>query len=366
LFFGFYGTYWLILSQAFLDFRFISVTRVVMTFLQIIPGVILAFFTHNPLLLTGWGTLVALLQLIVFVWHARRQYDVGFQFHSASLARAREMATFTGKNLIVLVAASLFASIDRVMLGRFALADRFSPYVFSSNIASRLQSLSLSVMAPVLFNTTRVVDDIHVAAAKIYNSTFSFVFDWYLLAALWLGLWHPVFLRLWLTHTMGAELGLKTAILVGPLLVPLVAAGCLAAISNISTAQLASLNHLGITILCTIGAGLLAIAGVWTGWHAGGVVGAAYGFLASRIVLVAQDIYAIHLLKAGGWLDARTWLKALAQTGVAALFASIYYFLPPDSFWLLVPAALHAALVAGWLLRQPLRKILATAKVLSL
>lgn len=37
LFFAYYGTYWMILSQSFLDFKFISLLRVVMTLLQILP-----------------------------------------------------------------------------------------------------------------------------------------------------------------------------------------------------------------------------------------------------------------------------------------------------------------------------------------
>jgi len=361
LFFGYYGAYWLVISQAFLDFKFISATRIVMTLLQIIPGVMLAWLTRNPLFVTAWGTLVLLLQLVVLVWHARRKYDVGFQFQEASLMHAREMATYTGKNLIVLVVGSFFVSIDRVMLGRFAPAQSFSPYVFSSNVATRLQGLSSSVMAPVMFNTTRVVEDARTAAARIYNETFGFVFEWYLLAAIWLGVWHPVLLRLWLTHTMGARLGMETAAQVGPLLVPLVAAGCLGAMANISTAQLASLNRLGVTIICTAAAGGLAVAGVWIGWNTFGVVGVAYGFLFSRIALVAQDLFAIHLLKAGGWLDIRTWWMVAAQGLVGGIFALIYLFLPGDSLWLLVPAALHAGLVGGWLLRGPLTRLLKTS-----
>jgi len=317
---------------------------------------VLAFFTKNPLLLILWSALVSLLQLGIFVWHARRKYHLGFNLHSASLARAREMAAYTGKNFLALIIGSLFGSIDRVILGKYAPPADFSPYFFSGNIAARLQGLSVAVMGPVFSNTARVVDSGREAAAKIYNETFAFIFEWYLLAAIWISLWHPVLLRLWLNHTMGTKLGGETAALVGPLLIPLVVACCLSAMANISNAQLASLNRLGVVIGSSTAAGLLAIVGVWVGWKTAGVVGAAYGFLLSRIAFLAQDLFAIRLLKAGGWLDVRTWLKVGAQGSVGAFFALSYFEFQHDSYWLLIPATLHGGLVAAWLLRQPLRK----------
>jgi O-antigen/teichoic acid export membrane protein len=358
LFFSYYGNHWMILSQAYLDFKFISMVRLFFALLQIIPALLLAALTHNPLLVTAWGALASALQLLVFVWHARHKYQIGFHFRAASMQRLREMAAFVGKTFAALVSGSLFGPIDRVLLGRLALPADFSPYVFCSNATTRLQSLSTSVMCPVLYNTARVVGDMRGAAAKIYNETFAFIFDWYLLAALWIGLWHPVLLRLWLTHTMGASLGLATAAKVGPLLVPLVIACCLSAMSAISSAQLPSINRMGAAVIFSIVAGLSAVAGVWIGWHIAGVVGAAYGYMFSRLALVAQDLFIIRLLKAGGWLAPRTWFKFAAQCLVAAALASAYWVFPATSCWLLIPAACHAALVAAFLLRQPLGKML--------
>ncbi len=363
LFFSYYGTYWLILSQAYLDFKFIGLLRVIMTLLQILPAIVLAFFTRNPLLLMGWSALVSLLQLGIFVWHARRKYQLGLNLQAASFARIREMAAYTGKNFLGLIAGAFFGSIDRVMLGKFAPTADFSPYFFSGNIAARLQGLSVAVMGPVFYNTARVADGGREAAAKIYNETFAFVFDWYLLAALWLGLWHPVLLRVWLAHTMGLQLGEQTALLVAPLLLPLVGACCLSALANISGVQLASLNRLGTSIGFNVAAGLLAVPGVWIGWNTAGVVGAAYGFLFSRVALVAQDLYAIQLMKAGGWLDIHTWLKTGAQGLVGAIFALSYLAWSPGSYWLLIPAALHGGLVAAWILRRPLRKFIAGSPI---
>jgi len=358
LFFGYYGTYWMVLSQAHLDFQFISVVRVAMNLLQILPALLLAYFTKNPVLLMLWGTLIALLQLGVFAWHANRKYGLALNLREARFVWAREMASYVGKNFMVLLAGSFFGQIDRAMLGRYALPVNFNPYNISCNVASRLQSLSLSVMGPVTFNTARVIGGGREASAKIYNETFAFVFEWYLLATIWIGLWHPVLLRLWLTHTMGMKLGQETAVLMGPLLTPIIIACCLSAMANISTAQLASFNRLGVTVISCTAAGLLVIAGVWVGWHIAGVVGVAYGFLFSRIALVAQDLYVIRLIRAGGWLDRRTWLKVVTQGLVGAVFALSYFAVQRDAYWLLIPALLHGGLVAAWLVRRPLRKFL--------
>ena len=360
LFFSYYITYWQVLSQAFLDFKFIGLLRVVMTCLQILPAIGIAYFTKNPLLLVGWSSFISLLQLGIFIWHAHRNYHLGLNLRQASVAHAREMAAYTGKNFLALIVGSIFGSADRVMLGKFAPPAAFSPYFFSGNIAARLQSLSVAVMGPVFYNTNRVVDGSRDLAVKIYNDTFAFVFEWYLLAAIWLGLWHPVLLRVWLAHTMGKDLWQPTAILVAPLLVPLVIAGCLTALANISGAQLASFNRLGTTIGFTIAAGLLAVAGVWIGWRAAGVTGVAYGFLFSRIAYVAQDLYAVRLIHAGGWLDRRTWLTVAAQGSVGIIFSLSYFAVQRESYWLLIPATMHGGLVAVWILRHNLHKTIAS------
>jgi hypothetical protein len=89
------------------------------------------------------------------------------------------------------------------------------------------------------------------------------------------------------------------------------------------------------------------------------VIGVAYGYLFSRLALVAQDLFTIRLLKAGGWLDVRNWKHAVAQCCAGAVFALGYLFIPRDSLWLLVPALLHGGLVAAWILRRPLYKFFA-------
>jgi len=365
LFFAYYSQYWNILAQAHLDFKFVGILRVVCTLAQIIPTVILAALTKNPFLLVVWSSFIGLLQLLAFVWHGRTHYKLGFHFRSARLARAREMSAYIGKNFLGLIVASAFGQIDRVMLGRFAAHVSFVNYTWAANIGSRLQGLSVSVMSPVFFNSARAGGDRNASAAKIYNDTFQFVIDWYLLAALWVSLWHPVLLRVWLAHSMGAQLGQQTAALVAPLLVPLVIASCISAISSISSAQLPSINRLGtVVIFCIIG-GLLTVDCVLIGWNHHGIVGAAYGFLIARVANIAQDLFTIRLVKAGGWLDLHTWKKFAAQGVVAALFGSAYFFAQKDSYWLLFPALLHGSSVALWILRRHIMKLLGITETIQ-
>jgi hypothetical protein len=119
------------------------------------------------------------------------------------------------------------------------------------------------------------------------------------------------------------------------------------------------LNRVGVelvfVIIRTICLGLFAAAG----WYWGGLAGVAWGVLASRIPLIAQDLYAIHLVGGGGWLAWTTWRNLLVQTVVGGAFFAISLFLPPNSYWLIVPAVLHGGLVMAWLLRHQLRKFLA-------
>jgi O-antigen/teichoic acid export membrane protein len=348
LFFSFYSQYWLVLAQANLDFKFVGMLRSAMALLRVIPMVTLAYWTNNTLALTAWGAVVAFVELLFFVVHGRRKYRLGLDLGAAGWAHAKEMASYVAKNFFGLIVNAGFGQIDRQIVGRFAAPADFLYYTTAGNVSSRMQSLSVAIMGPVLFNTVRVGDNNRVSAAKIYNDSFQFVFEWYLFAAIFIGLWHPVLVRLWLGQSRAAS--------IAPLLVPLVLACCFNAIANVSSAQLAGLNRLGAAICFSIAAGLLAVAAVCYGWQTAGAIGAAYGLLVSRIAYVAQDLFAIRLLKAGGWLDLQTWKKMAAQILVAAIFVPCYLAVARDSFWLLLPAAVHGVLVAGWLLRHPLRK----------
>lgn len=352
LFLGFYGQFWNILLQAHLDFKFSSVVRIGVALLQVIPSVALAWATGNPLWIILWSVAVGGLQLGMLAWYSRRHYHLGFDLRAARWTRVREMAAYTGKTFAALVAGSTLGSIDRLVLGKLASTVDFAHYTICANVGARLQSLGTSVMGPVFHNTNRGLAGGNTSStAEIYNEMFDFTFGWYLLASIWTAVWHPVLLRVWLGQELAGQ--------VAPLFTPMIASFCINALAGISGSQLCSLNRVGTSLGFTIASGLMAAGGVFLGWQLAGLVGVAYGFLFSRVVLLAQDLYTIRLIKAAGWLSARTWLGALAQCLVAGGFALAYMLFSRHSLWLLVPAAMHVSLVAGWLLRSPLRKFLA-------
>jgi O-antigen/teichoic acid export membrane protein len=354
LFLNYYGQFWNILSQAHLDFKFIGLLRTVVGMLQVLPAIAIAWLTKNPFLIIAWSTFTALLQLLIFYWHSRRSYDLGLELRFSRRARVNEMAAYTGKTFASLIFGALLGSIDQFILGRFAARSPvdFNNYTRgAANIGMRLQSVGSAIMGPVFHNTNRALGDGRKASsAAIYNESFDFVFSWYLLVAVWAAIWHPVLLRLWL----GAERGMQVA----PLFTPVVTGSCLTALAGISSSQLASLNRLGTAVGFSVAAGALAIAGVYVGWNSGGIVGVAYGFLLSRVAYLAQDLFTIRLIQAGGWLSGKTWRSVGAQVLVGAVFASAGLFCPRNSLVLVVPALLHGALVGGWLARPYLRKFI--------
>lgn len=344
LFLSYYGQFWNILSQAYLDFKFLSIVRIVISLLQILPAILIAHLTGNPVLLILWTAFTAGIQLLVYIWHARISYSLGFRLSEARWFRVHEMAAYTGKTFLTLLVNSLLGSVDRLLLGRLASAADFAHYNISTNVGGRISGLSAAVMGPVFHNTSRAVGDSSRATpAQIYNETFRFMFGWYLLAAVWATVWAKPALTLWL----GSDLGLQ----VEPIFAPIIIAFCLTAISNISGAQLGSLNRVGTGIFFHAAAGLLLALGVWVGWKMGGIQGVAYGFLASRLALVAQDFFVITLIKGGGWLAFSTWIQIVIQALVGLLFHFLSRFTGNEIHLIFALAILHSVVVSAWLCR---------------
>jgi O-antigen/teichoic acid export membrane protein len=351
LFLSYYGQFWLILSQAHLDFKFLSILRTATALLQIIPSIALAWATRSPLVLILWATAISALQLGVFIGHAKKSYQLNFGFGHAGWSRAREMAAYTGKTFASLLVGSFLGSADRLVLGKLAPAFDFTNYSISSNVGGRIQGLSVAVMGPVFHNTSRAVGrESPESAAAVYNEIFDFTFPWYLLASIWVWLWHPVFLRLWL--------GDKLSTAIAPIFVPIVIGCCLTAISNISTAQLGPLNRVGIGLIFNILTVVLLVVGVFEGWRWSGVVGVAWAFLFSRIALIVQDLFVIRLIGAGGWCAARTWKHFAVQFAIGLAFFSTVFFWPRSSLWQLIPACLHGCVIGARVLHDPVRTTL--------
>jgi O-antigen/teichoic acid export membrane protein len=351
MFLSYYSQFWLILSQAHLDFRFLSLLRTATSLLQIIPSIALAWATRNPLILILWGVVIGIFQLAVFIWHARKAYSLGFHFTHAGWARVSEMASYTGKTFASLVFGSLLGSADRLVLGKLAPPADFTNYAICSNAGARILGLSAAIMGPVFSNTNRALGSgDRDSVAAVYNEVFDFTFPWYALVSIWVWLWHPVLLRLWLGDKLGGS--------VAPIFAPIIIACCLTAISNISAAQLGSLNRVGTGLIFNMLSGMLLIVGVYWGWQWYGVAGAAWAFLASRIVVVIQDVFVIRLIRAGGWLAARTWQSLGLQIAAGFAFFCLGFFWPRVSLWQTIPAFVHGIAVATWLLRHPARNFL--------
>jgi O-antigen/teichoic acid export membrane protein len=354
LFFNYYAQIWNILLQAHLDFRFSSQLRVVISLLQMLPALAIAWATRNPLWIMLWSAAVSVLQLVAMMWHARRRYGLAFDFDFARREHAREMLPYTLKTFISLIAGSFATGIDRFLLGRLAPAVDFSRYYICTNAGGRVHSLGGSVMGPVFHNTSRAVGSGGKgSAAAIYDEMFHLMFGWCLLAAIWCAIWHPVALRVWLDYLTGRNISAE----VSPLFTPVIIAFCFTSLSSVSGAQLGPFDRAGVAVGFITAGGVLTGLGVLVGWRMAGMVGVAYGLLGSRVVCVAQDFYVMRLASARGWLSGQIWLSLLAQGLVGGVFALAYLVLPYDSTWLLLPASLHGALVATWLLRHPLGKL---------
>ena len=352
LFLSYYGQFWLILSQAHLDFRFLSILRTAISLLQIIPSIVLAWATRNPLVLILWTAGAGALQLAIFVWHSKKSYALGFDLNHAGWRRAWEMAAYTGKTFATLLVGSLLGSADRLLLGKLSAPVDFVHYTIASNVGTRIQGLSVAVMGPVFHNTSRAVGSgSRETLAAVYNEIFDFTFPWYALVSIWVAAWHPVLLHVWLGDKLGPA--------VAPLFVPIIIGFCLTAISNISGAQLGPLNRLGLGLIFSALTCVLLVVGVYLGWQWNGAIGVAWAFLFSRVTLFAQDLFVIRLVRARGWLAVKTWKHLGLQTVIGLGFLSMGLFLPRLSLWQLIPAALHGCVVSAWLVRHPARNLLA-------
>jgi O-antigen/teichoic acid export membrane protein len=348
LFLSYYGQFWLILSQAHLDFKFLSLLRIVTSLLQIIPSIVLAWATRNPLVLILWAIVISLLQLVIFVWHSKKSYLLTFDLAHSRWQRAREMAAYTVKTFASLIVGSVSGSADRLVLGKLAPPFDFTNYSICANAGARIQGLSVAVMGPVFHNTSRAVGSGNRGSlAAVYDEIFDFTFPWYALVSIWGSIWSPVLLRLWLGEKLGT--------MIQPLFVPVIIGCCLTAVSNISGAQLGPLNRVGAGLVFQVLLCVLLVSGVYWGWHWYGIVGVAWAFLFSRVILIAQDLFVIRLVKAGGWLAAKTWKHLVLQIAVGGCFFSTACFWSRSSLWQLIPASLHVGGVATWISYQPLR-----------
>jgi hypothetical protein len=74
-------------------------------------------------------------------------------------------------------------------------------------------------------------------------------------------------------------------------------------------------------------------------------------------------MFVIRTIMAGGWLANSTWRHLAFQGLLAGLFSMLFFVWPPSHFGLLVPATIHALILGGWILRNPLRKVFLHVRV---
>jgi O-antigen/teichoic acid export membrane protein len=347
MFLSFYTQFWNLVSQAHLDYKFISALKTAANLGQIGMTLLVSWLTHNPALVLIWCTAVSLLQLAIFVWHSRRTYGLGFNFREASLLRLREMAMFSGKTLAGCVVGSLLGRVDQALVGKLSPGLDFSNFSAATNATNRLTNLSLAAVGPVYYHSARAVGSGERSLSRIFDEMFSIVLGWYCFAATWLVVWSPLLLALWWGRTPAG--GTTVAHLLEPYFPVLCVAFSLSAVSCVSGAQFGPLNRVGTEVYFTIASALATAAGVFIGWRLNGLVGVAYGLVASRVVCVFQDLYVARMVGAKGWLSLTNWRRILIQVAVAFGFLALRWNLPLSTWASLGFALLHAGLIGTWL-----------------
>jgi O-antigen/teichoic acid export membrane protein len=350
VFLSYYGQMWYILAQAHLDFAFLSQVRIVVTLLTILPSIYLAKITRSPLVLLSWAACILFVQVLWLMWRSYTKYELKFHFGHFRRHRLKEMTSFTAKTFVDLIVGAFFGASDRLILGRLAPLQDFTYYSVATNIGNRLNGVSVAVMGPVFHNTSRAVGrETMSEAATVYNSTFQFIFGWFLLATLWSAVWAKPALVFWL--------GTKAGTGVLPVFTPLLAGYALLSMSNIAGAQLGPLNRIGTGLMIRIVTTILTMITIWLGWSRYGIEGAAWGFFVSRCFCLAQDFYVIQHIKGGGWLSLQTWKHAAGQAAYAACWGLLIHYGNLSHRVQLFCAAVHGGTVAYYLLRQNLKSI---------
>jgi O-antigen/teichoic acid export membrane protein len=349
MFMSFYTQFWNVVSQAHLDFKFISILRTGANTAQALAAVGVAWMTGSPSLVFAWSVVIGVAQLGVFAWHSRKYYGLGFNFREASRARLHEMAGFTGKTLVGCIVGSLLGRIDQVTVGRLASGLAFPNYPAATNATGRLTNLSLAAAGPVYFHSARAVGSGQRSLGEIFDEMFSIVLDWYCFASTWLLVWSPLVLNLWWGRTTPPGQTETVAHMLAPIFPILVFAFSLSAIACVSASQLGPLNRVGTEVVFVVVSGVMTAACVLIGWRANGLVGVAYGLLVSRVIVVIEDIYVARIVGAKGWFSLKSWRRILLQVALALVFLAIRPNIA-SSLWASIGlACLHGGLIGSWL-----------------
>jgi len=349
LFFNYYGQMWNILAQAYLDFKYLSILRTWLGLASTLGILIVALLTKNIATICLYSTLLAALQFFLLFDRGNKEYQLPLKFTEFCRNRFIEILPYTMKTFAQLLSASIIGSLDRVMLGRLAPAGDFAAYGASQNIGGRVAGLSVAIMGPIFHNTTRGVGgDQSKKPADVYRESFDFMFPWYSLLIVGVFFWSEPITRLWLGHKYGHAVGQTF---------PWVVSGLsLAAIANISGAQLGALNRVGSGLVISTLSGLLSGVTVWIGWKTAGLAGASAGFFFAKLVFVMQDASVRHWVGLGikGYLaDVLIIVRQIVVVGSIWLIFKIFF--QPEALVQSVGGVLSASLggiIELWFLKR--------------
>lgn len=333
LFLSYCSQMWFMLSTTHLDFRFISLIRTIVALSTTIGSVLLAVISKNAACLVAFTTIISAIQFYFLIRHSNRHYCMHVRFSDFRMHRMKQMMPYTMKTFAQLLSNSIIGSMDRIILGRLCSASEFASYGVSLNVASRFQSISQAVMGPVFANSSRGVGgDPSRKPSAIYEESIILIAPIYLFITLWLFAWSDPLLKFWLGEDNGNLTSLS--------LPWVTAALSIAAIANISTAQLGSLDRVGTGFLLSTTQNLLSGIFVFAGWHVDGLRGASVALLIARFPSLIQDAI---VRKSIGF---RFNFKRMAPIGIALFggilslaLASILSLLQ-TSMWNKIPIAL--------------------------
>lgn len=345
LFLNYYGQGWQVLLQAHLEFRWLALSRTLFSLLTGLGMAWCAWVFRSPLPCIMLGTTVAALQLGALVYRAKSKHQMGFLFTLARWNRLKEMQSYTAKTFCSLLSGAALGSLDRWLLGRIAPSDAFVAYNIGSNLAARVQGLSVAAMGPIFHSSTRGVGQgDRTQLADIYRKSLRMMAPLYLAGALWATAWQWPWLQLWL--------GPEAAVRVAAVLPYLLWAAAWSALMNISGAQLGPLNLVGFGTWIQSGSWLLSGFFAWGGWNGGGLGGAGAGLLLGRVLLIFQDMRIRKSLRVSIF-DRRFFVQLLFITGAIALCWIPSKILPIRQEFLIFLSITNLLILAFLLFRFP-------------
>lgn len=292
LFFSYYGQMWIVLAQAHLDFKYLSILRTWTGMASTLGTVGVALLSRNVAVIMAYATALGLLQFVLLCFRTNSHYKLPLKISNFRKSRLLEMLPYTIKTFGQLISGSVLGSLDRIFLGRLAPAPDFAAFGVSQNISGRIAGLSVAIMGPVFNNTSRGLGgDTTKQPRAVYEESFDFMAKWLGLIIVWVVVWQGPVLEFWLGEERGG--------LVQTSFAWVVAGFCITSLSNISAAQLGSFNKVGTSLLFSVATNLASAVLVCAGWYLSGLHGAAIGFFLARTILLLQDAYTRGILGAG-------------------------------------------------------------------